>query len=145
MSLLPTTAMALFFDEIRLEANNKQSFMGHYGGHLYLLDPQQQPLDRLAVFITAKWDLDAVPETATVVMTISDQESMEFQVSIGSKPTHMTPRSPFAGMIIRLPLNMRLVPLKPDDKIEVWIVVGEERMPAGRLLVHAQQSPASTP
>jgi hypothetical protein len=141
VSLLPKTATALFFDEIRSEADNKQSFMGYYGGHLHLIDPARMPVDRLAVFVTAKWDFDAVPDSAIVEVAVSGQERMEVLLSLSESPPIQGILSPFAGMLASLPLNLRIAPLQPDDTIEVWIVVGDERMPVGRLTVHAREFP----
>ncbi len=146
----PSTATALFFDELRPEANQKMSCMGLYSDTLYLLNPDATPVDRLAILAIAHWDFDTAP-LKFLFEIILPSETRAFPIELPEPaPPRPTSPSPFAGLSVKLPLNLRIAPLVDGDVVEVWLAIQgtadeQERYPMARLNVKSttQQVAAS--
>jgi len=137
----PTSAVALFFDEVRFEQANKTSWMGNYTGGLTLLDPVNAPVDRIGIVVLIHWAFGAEPDRFRILVQTpfgEIEQHAEVNRALDLLPENL---SPFAGIRALMPMNLRLQPLVPNMMIDVWLVVDakedaeEERYPLGRLVV----------
>lgn len=131
---------ALFCDEVRVETGGKVSAMGLYTGALLLPDPADNPVDRLGIVVSAIWPREFRPDKIGIRFQLPRQELLQ-----GDLPEALAGRlqeGALAGSeAFRLlsSFNIRTVPLRPGDVIEVWLIVNEQALPAGRL--HVQGAP----
>lgn len=133
MSNLPSHVVALFFDEIRQEVLDKTSLMGQYGPNLHIMNPGVITVDRLAIFVHAKWPLNTKIENCYIKVIVPRVPDMEVPIEYSPNNLIVEDPSPFAGIAMGFGLNLRFPPLEVGDRIDVWLHVGDQRLPAGRL------------
>lgn len=151
MKHAPTSAVALFFDEIRNEATNKTSWMGNYAAGLNLLDSDIVPVDRIAVVVVLHWRFGTEPRSIRIVVETPFgpiEQRIRVPDPANKRPAEL---SPFAGLRLTLPMNLRLQPLAAGMVIDAWLVEDaegddpEERYPLGRLIVSGPAAQEMSP
>jgi hypothetical protein len=131
----PVTAMALFFDDIRLEVTGKTILIGQYVGDL-LLPAGAPPTDRLAILLNLRWPREYMPRALGVRVDIPGSPSIHQDLPAPAQPNFANkPSSPFAGVIMQGIVQLRFLPLRVGDLIDVWLKVDDTEIPAGRLRV----------
>ncbi|MGC8476609.1 MAG: hypothetical protein ACP5NP_09675 [Acetobacteraceae bacterium] len=125
-------ALALFFDDIRLELGYKFTLIGQYLGDVYL-PPGAPPLDRLAILLIARWPLDWFPASVSARVVLPRQDPVIQQLPV--QPSAMPPpaQTAFSGYNFQAAMNLRFAPLQTGDIIEVWMNFDGDYVPAGRL------------
>jgi hypothetical protein len=135
-------AVALFFDEVRSETQNKFSLMGQYVGELILVDPIATPVDRLGVVVHARWPPELRPQILSLQIVLPRQEPLELDLAVSlSHSERSGPASPFSRRIFQTSMNLRFAPLQPGDVIDVWLTIDGDKIPAGRLAIRSQTRP----
>jgi len=132
----PITALAQFFDDIRMEVNGKTILIGQYNGDLIL--PQGTPMmvDRLAILLTARWPRDYVPKELGFKISIPGQPQIDQPLApLPTVDFSDRPVSDFSGVMIHGAIQLRFAPLRVGDTIEVWLKADGHDLPAGRLTV----------
>lgn len=125
-------ALALFFDDVRLELGNKFTLIGQYLRDLYL-PPGAPPLDRLAILLIARWPLDWFPASVSARVVLPRQDPIIQMFSV-LPPSALPPqRTAFSGHHFETAMNLRFAPLQAGDTIEVWMAFDGDERPAGRL------------
>jgi hypothetical protein len=135
---IPVIGFAQFFDDIRREDNGKLIAIGMYTGDM-VLPPGAPPADRLAILITVKWPLTYTPSSLNVRVEVPGQPPITMADAFEaprSAPLEAPPSS-FAGATLQTVIQSRFPPLRIGDKIDVWLLVDEHEIPAGRLQVVA--------
>jgi len=140
MSDLPSiTAIALFFDDIRFESNNKLILIGQYASDM-IVSPGSLPVDRLSILLHVRWPLDFTPKTVIVRVSVPGQPPM-VQPLPTSDPIIITrPKSEFSSVIMQGIVQLRFPPLRAGDTIDVWVQLDGHDIPAGRLHISAPSS-----
>jgi hypothetical protein len=139
----PITAWAQFFDDVRAETTGKLILIGQYPIDMMIL-PNSLPVDRLAVLLTARWPREYEPKTLDVRIEIPGQPPIIQPLPLPMKPDFAgVPLSPFSGMIAQAVLQLRFAPLRIGDVIDVWLLTGENELPAGRLRIVEGSQPTS--
>lgn len=129
---------AIFCDELRPEANGKFSLMGFYMAELFLLDPINTPVDRIAIAVQAKWSYDFIPSLLKIRVQLPRQEAQDIPFPTENMfKERGEPASEFRTRQFFIGFNLRLLPLQPEDNIDVWLIVDETNIPAGRLRVRS--------
>lgn len=135
---------ALFCDEVRLETGGKVSAMGLYTGALLLLDPADNPVDRLGIVVSVVWPREFRPDKIGIRVQLPRQELLQGDLP-EALPGRLQEEALAGSKKLRLfsSFNIRTVPLQPGDVIEVWLMVNEQAFSAGRL--HVQGAPTLQP
>jgi hypothetical protein len=140
----PVTALAQFFDDIRVENNGKGILIGQYISEMGL-PPGVMPVDRLAIVLTLRWPHDCTPQSIGARIELPGQPAVtpQFPLPPPADPTDQ-PVSAFACPMIQAAFHLRFLPLRAGDVIDVWAVVDGHDIPAGRLRVVASASAEQT-
>ena len=139
------TAIAFFFDDARLEAGNKFSFMGMYVGDAVFSIPNV-PFDRLAVLLHIRWRPDFEVDSFKFRIEIPRQEPISHEIEPPALDPGQSPAiTPFAEMQLNAVLNLQFPPLQPGDDIKVWAIVDGSDVPAGRLVIRGQPEGRAAP
>lgn len=125
-------ALALFFDDVRLEFGNKFTLIGQYLGDVYL-PPGALPLDRLAILLIARWPLDWFPASVSVRVVLPRQDPVIQEFPVRPPSAALPPQTAFSGHYFQTAMNLRFAPLQTGDTIEVWMSFDGDDFPAGRL------------
>jgi hypothetical protein len=132
----PVRALAQFFDDIRVEITGKLILIGQYQNQLVLHPENPVPLDRLSVLITMRWPRGYHPKKVSLKAFLSGQPPIVQdlppiqEAEFGDKPI-----SPFSGVTAQMLLNCWFLPLRGGDFFDVWAIVDDVDIPAGRLEV----------
>lgn len=131
----PVTAVALFFDDIRIEQSGKSILIGQYSGDL-LISPMLPPVDRLYVLLIAKWSRNYFPKHIAIRIDVPGVPSSVQQIPQPSTLGAIDkPSSPFSACTMQISVQLRFPPLRVGDLIDVWLQVDGQDFPAGRLRV----------
>jgi hypothetical protein len=142
---VPVRALALFFDDIRLEIGGKLTLIGQYAGDLWL-NPASQPTDRLAVLLHLTWPREYEPRNCAFRIEVTGQPPIAQDFPTPRKPDFSNkPLSPFSGILVQLAVHLRFPPLRTGDIIDVWCKVDDHELPAGRLRIGAPQGQPPEP
>jgi hypothetical protein len=136
MTGAPVYATGLFFDDIRFEVGNKLSLMGMYQGELQRYSPDMI-IDRIGVIVLAKWSYEDPPTHCRIVCEVPRTTIPPLDLPLLDAPNvpPQETRSPFAGIVLTVPFNIRLPNLVGGEAVAVWMEVNDERVPLGRLVV----------
>ncbi len=133
----PITALAFFFDDIRLEMGNKISLMGQYINDLVLADTPL-PTDRLSVLLHARWPASYNISKCFAKIIVPGQPKSEYQeLPMESQQYTGDDDTTSSTKILQAVLNLRFTPLRAGDIIEVWFRADDQEFAAGRLRIRA--------
>lgn len=134
------SAFAQFFDDVRHEAGGKTSFMGQYTGTLIIIDPSV-PIDRLVVVINAHWPAAYWPATLKILVEITGETLIQQDIAM-ARPDHLVrPDPPFDRNNFLAIVVYRGRPFVPGDVIQAWLILDDEKIPAGHLAIAAVPLP----
>lgn len=136
--LPPVCVVALFFDDIRIEAGGKAIFIGQYIGAMGLPDGFLFA-DRISVLVHAKWPSNFQPTDMRLRVDIPGQPSQTQPIDISRNLQESVGSSVQSNHIVQAIINMRFPPLRIGDAIDVWLVVDDHVLPAGRLNIIKDQ------
>ncbi len=138
------TALAFFFDDIRLEIGNKLSLIGQYTLEMSFAEIAL-PVDRISVLLHVRWprshdigkclarvDIPGQPK--------ADYQELPFQAAFDLD----SDKSAFSVNIMQAILNLRFPPLRSGDAIDVWFMADDREYAAGRLRIKGPQAVVSS-
>lgn len=128
----PITAIALFFDDIRMEVTGKNIFIGQYTDQLFLA-PAAPPTDRIWVVFFVRWPLSYSPRSMSVKVEVPGQPPINQPFNVPQLTA--TGEPPFDYAMMQAIVQLRFLPLRVNDVLRAWIEVDGRELPAGYLRV----------
>jgi len=126
-------AIALFFDDARLEVGGKITLVGQYIADLVL--NEQNPIDRISIAFYLRVPKGFPLSSIKARISVPGQAPMEQDIAIGQLPSTPRPESAFSSRLTTFLAALRFPPLRAGDVIDAWLIVNGEEFPAGRLYV----------
>jgi hypothetical protein len=131
----------IFCDDIRQEIGNKQSLMGIYGTEMHVHKPFPTAMHRMGFHIVLREDLDAPLTNMTLCIFLPGDEKdkptykAEIERSAGQIPPPPPNSDPSTRRMFALNVVLNPVVLKEPGHIRVRMLVGNEEVKLGSLVV----------